>query len=244
VYSTQMLGGIFTLVASPQMMAEAHGIDFADTDTFLSAVRGADCVTGIAIQFKEWRDLPPVVYLTLWDGGIRIPLVAVRTKWGFVHVANFQAAGKCLNILNLFPFPCYWRDSGGKSLLVATPTRCFATRLFVRPSMLHELERLPPGIHSLPGFVKPWAHANPMSVVDLSAKVERPEAPVTGSLTWEKGMRFIYHAHGIPVLSVRDGLAEEVLRMFSGGARASMGTYNMAKIKEHNLSVRHIHSKL
>ena len=243
-------GGAFLTLASVSPPAkEAHAADFVDTDNLLSAVTAADCVTALAIQFKEWRDLPCAIFLTLWDSGARIPLIAARTRWGVVHTANFQAAGKCLTggLYNhaMYMTPRFWPDLQGKIPLVATPARSFATRLLFHGAVYEELGRRPPGVYDLPAFVKPQARVNPMSVVDLSTGAKRPDTPVADSLAWEKGMQFTYSAYELAVLSVRDGLAEEVLRLLNG-SRAShyQGAYNTKRIMDHGLKVTHIHSRL
>ena len=237
-----MSGGILTILANQNKDGKAYGADFVDTDNLSSALSWADCITALAIQFKEWRDLPATVWMSLRGGCIPIPLRAVRTRWGPVHVADFQEYGKCLRHDKSYLAPSFQPSFRGSAVLVATPARCFATRLYFELEFLQQwpLTHPGPGFYDLPKFVELRARANSMSIIDLATGVKSPHAPVADSLAWEKGMRFTYSAHGIEILSARDGLAEEVLRIFGGGrAIYHQGAYDTSRIKEHDLRVAH-----
>jgi len=199
---------------------KAYGNAFEDENrTFILDTAGPDCITSLAIKFYDGHLLPSqLVWISYWNMQIPVSiLLSARVINGVtVHFAMLnELADAFWPTCSIFAKETFTAING--SVVFAKIERCFAIgRYFNRKSHNSELFDRPPGIYTtdITGTKYPPVLFHISNISNGDDKVVSP--PIVTDLTWDKGTVFDLIVNGLPMIKIKDKLAEGVLCAMNG----------------------------
>ena len=230
---TMAEAGVLTLVAADKTDKLPYGVSFNDGPS-LGHVMIGDFVSAVFIQFADGDKLPHTLHWVSRTVPATFLLRAVRVAGTTLHAILMKPgfALKC-DRLGLALDPLMNTDGAPSTPpLPLKIIRCFARGLWFNNVFTQRMEKYP-SVVPIPALMEVGGQAHLGDLAGWQQKNLPPSVRNMSHLTWSKGMMFEFVAQGIPILQVKDRLAEGVLRLTGGERQPPLGTFSAHRFDTH-----------